>query len=79
MNVINGVKRRIEEIEGVNETVIDSSDKIWIHIILEEQADEEEVREKIDSMKGLGINFSSHYKIGEGILESERTVIQVHP
>ena len=78
MPVINKIKSRINKIKGVSGSVIDASDKVWIHIILEKDANEEDVRKLIESKEGLHLTIESSYQVGDGILKSGRTVLKTH-
>ena len=78
MPIINQIQKRIEETQGVETTIIDASDKVWIHIILKSDASESEVKESLKSENGNRLNFECSYKIGNGFLKSGRTVLKTH-
>lgn len=78
MPVINDIKSRIEEIKGVSGTVVDASDRVWIHIILESDADESTVRKSLENKDGLNLTIKSSYEVGGNVLASGRTVLKTH-
>lgn len=76
MAVIKDICDRIENKEGVDETLVDASDRVWIHIFLEKDADESSVLSRIRSDKGLHLNFKSTYEVGGGMMKSGTKVLK---
>jgi hypothetical protein len=78
MVVIKEICERIKQIDGVEETLIDASDKVWIHIFLTPDADDEDVKERLKGTRGINLTYVSTYEVGEGVLKSGRKVLKTH-
>lgn len=76
MSVIDDICNRIENKKGVDETLVDASDRVWIHILLEQDADESSVKDSLESDRGLHLNFESTYEVGGGIMKSSKKVLK---
>ena len=74
---INTIQRRVEEIEGVDKTIIKTGYSVWIHAILESKEDYKDVRDRIKSADIGSIKIDSSYNVGGGILKSSRKVIKI--
>jgi hypothetical protein len=76
MVVIRDICDRIENKEGVDETLVDASDRVWIHIFLKKDADKSSVLSRLKSDKGLHLNFESTYEVGGGMMTSGTKVLK---
>lgn len=78
MVVIKEICERIKQIDGVEETLIDASDKVWIHIFLTPDADDEDVKERLKGTRGINLTYVSTYDVDNGVLKSGRKVLKTH-
>lgn len=78
MVVIKEICERIKQTDGVEETLIDASDKVWIHIFLTADADDEDVKERLKETRGINLTYVSTYEVGGGVVKSGRKVLKTH-